>query len=86
MPRSRCGFVVTKRMGGAVERNRARRRVQEAVRLAYPSILPGWDLVFVLRSTLLMNIEFDRIQQTVELLLRRASAWNEQAPDTKLIQ
>ncbi len=83
---TRCGFVVTKRMGGAVERNRARRRVQEAVRLAYPSILPGWDLVFVLRSTLLMNIEFDRIQQTVELLLRRASAWNEQAPDTKLIQ
>lgn len=78
---TRCGFVVTKRMGGAVERNRVRRRVREAVRLAYPSLLVGWDLVFVLRSKALIDMEFDRIQSAIEQLLRRASVWNEQTSD-----
>ncbi len=74
---TRCGFVVTKRIGGAVERNRARRRVREAVRLAYSSIASGWDLVFVLRSATLISNEFGQIQAAVEQLLRRAGAWQE---------
>lgn len=78
---TRCGFVVTKRLGGAVERNRARRRVREAVRLIYPSIASGWDLVFVLRSSALVTIEFERIQTAIEQLLRRAGAWNEAPRD-----
>jgi ribonuclease P protein component len=74
---SRCGFVVGKRVGGAVERNRARRRVREAVRLVYDHIAPGWDLVFVVRSPALVTAEFSQIQATVEQLLRRASLWRE---------
>ena len=72
---SRCGFVVGKRVGKAVDRNRARRRVREAVRLVYGHILPGWDLVFVLRSPDLATIEFGQVQALVEQLLRRAGIW-----------
>jgi ribonuclease P protein component len=72
---SRCGFVVSKRVGKAVERNRARRRVREAVRLIYGQITPGWDLVFVLRSPELATIEFVQVQALVEQLLRRAGVW-----------
>src|SRR5215216_3041286 len=66
---SRCGFVVGKRLGKAVDRNRARRRVREAVRLVYDRIAPGWDLVFVARSPALLTVEFAQIQATVEQLL-----------------
>jgi len=78
---SRCGFVAGKRFGKAVERNRARRRVREAVRLAYDRITPGWDLVFVLRSRELTTIEFAQLQAAVEQLLRRAGVWREPAAD-----
>jgi ribonuclease P protein component len=72
---SRCGFVVSKRVGKAVERNRARRRVREAVRLVYKLIAPGWDLVFILRSRDLAVVEFAHVQTQVEQLLRRAGVW-----------
>lgn len=74
---SRCGFVTGKRIGGAVERNRARRRVREAVRLVYDRIAPGWDLVFVIRSAAVATVAFTEVQAAVEQLLRRAGAWRE---------
>jgi ribonuclease P protein component len=74
---SRCGFVVGKRVGKAVDRNRARRRVREAVRLVYERIVPGWDLVFILRSPDLGTVEFVQVQTLIEQLLRRAGLWCE---------
>lgn len=47
---TRCGFVVSKHIGKAVQRNRAKRRLREAVRLVFDHIAPGVDLVFVIRS------------------------------------
>lgn len=77
---TRCGFVVGKRVGNAVTRNRARRRVREAVRLVYDRILPGWDLVFVVRSPDAGTIAFPQLQAVVEQLLRRAAVWQEPRP------
>jgi ribonuclease P protein component len=79
---SRCGFVVGKRIGKAVERNRARRRVREAVRLVYDRIAPGWDLVFVVRSSAAGTVEFHQLQASVEQLLRRAGLWREPRAST----
>lgn len=69
---SRCGFVVARRLGGAVVRNRIRRRVREAVRLLYPQIAPGWDMVFIARSPALAEIAFPQLQALVQQLLQRA--------------
>ncbi len=74
---SRCGFVVGRRVGTAVVRNRARRRVREAVRLAFPLIRPGFDLVFVIRSGNATGVSFHELQALVETLLREAGLWNE---------
>jgi ribonuclease P protein component len=76
---TRCGFVVGKRVGTAVDRNRARRRVREAVRLVYDCIAPGWDLVFIVRSNAATTVDFTKIQSEVEQLLRRAGVWREPA-------
>jgi len=41
----RLGFTVPRAFGRAVLRNRARRRVREALRLRLPDIGPQWDIV-----------------------------------------
>jgi ribonuclease P protein component len=74
---TRCGFVVGKRVGQAVVRNRAKRRVREAVRLCLPHIISGYDLVFVVRTPDVAMMPFTALQQSVEQLLRRAQLWRD---------
>ena len=45
--RTRVGFSVSKRVGNSVQRNKAKRRMRELLRLS--PLLEGWDLVFVAR-------------------------------------
>ena len=48
----RLGFTATKKIGGAVVRNRAKRRLREAARLTLAAdAAPGWDLVLVARDS-----------------------------------
>jgi ribonuclease P protein component len=48
---ARFGFTASKSLGGAVMRNRARRRLKEAVRLTGPShAKEGYDYVLIARS------------------------------------
>jgi ribonuclease P protein component len=47
----RVGFTVTKKIGGAVVRNRAKRRLREAARLLLPEHgRPGFDYVLIARG------------------------------------
>ena len=47
----RIGFTATKRIGGSVVRNRAKRRLREAARLLAPlHARPGCDYVFIARG------------------------------------
>ena len=50
-PLVRAGFTATRRIGGAVQRNRAKRRLREAARLLLPALAsPGFDYVFIARG------------------------------------
>ena len=42
---SRVGLTVPRSLGGAVERNRLKRRLREAVRKHRAELGPGWDIV-----------------------------------------
>jgi len=48
--RNRVGITVSKKLGSAVVRNRARRRLREVYRLHEAAFTPGWDIVVVARS------------------------------------
>lgn len=76
--KTRCGFVIGKRIGNAVQRNRAKRRVREAVRLMLHHIPPGIDMVFVVRTAEVARIPFSQLQEVVESLLRSIGAWREE--------
>lgn len=48
--RNRVGFTVSVKLGNAVKRNRARRRLREVFRLAGPDLRHGYDIILVARS------------------------------------
>ena len=51
LERSRFGISVKKALGGAVVRNRIRRRIREILRLHQSEIPSGWDIVIHPRSS-----------------------------------
>ncbi len=72
---TRCGFVASQKVGGAVKRNRAKRLLREAVRARQGSLAPGWDLVFAARRPL-ADASLSEAQTAVDQLLKRANVVN----------
>ncbi|MCL5264869.1 MAG: ribonuclease P protein component [Chloroflexi bacterium] len=68
---TRVGFSVSKRIGKAVRRNRARRLIREAVRLRHSDVKQGWDLLFIARKPI-VDADFEQVRAAVDHLLRRA--------------
>lgn len=58
---NRVGITVSKKLGCAVVRNRARRRLRECYRLNEARLRPGFDVVIVARSRCL-NAPFRQLQ------------------------
>ena len=71
---TRVGFTATKKIGNAVARNRAKRRLRAAARLhlaAYPA--PGYDLVLIARDAT-GKCPFPKLLTDFEAALRKAGA------------
>jgi ribonuclease P protein component len=60
----RVGLTAGRILGGAVERNRIRRRMREAVRLHLNELPPCVDVVLHPRKTVL-DIEFARLEREI---------------------
>jgi ribonuclease P protein component len=74
---SRFGFVVSKRLGNAVQRNKVKRRIREATRRRIPSIKSGFDLVIIARRPI-TQATYKEIEQTLEHLLIKADLFTGQ--------
>lgn len=80
---TRVGITASRRVGGAVDRNRARRRISEALRLRYDRIESGWDLVFIVRRPA-TGAAFEALAGAVETLLARAGLLAGELPCARL--
>jgi ribonuclease P protein component len=67
----RVGISAGKRVGNAVTRNRAKRRVREAVRACYAELPVGWDVVLVVRPAA-ASADYRTLAEAVRSLFRRA--------------
>lgn len=73
LPYNRLGITATKKIGNAVERNRARRIIKEAYRLLEPEMIIGYDIVIVARKKT-VSAKMQHVKQSLEnaLINRKA--------------
>jgi ribonuclease P protein component len=69
LPHNRYGFVVSKRLGKAVARNRLKRRLREGLRPL--AVQPGRDLVFLARAPA-AAVTYEQLREALVDLLSRA--------------
>lgn len=68
----RIGFTCSKKIGNAVARNRAKRRLREVARLTLPGLaLPGWDYVLVGRPEATIARPFTDLCDDLDRALRK---------------
>jgi ribonuclease P protein component len=68
---SRVGLSTPRSLGGAVQRNRVRRRLREILRRRLDEIGPGWDLLIIARPAA-GPATFADLGDAVDALLRRS--------------
>jgi len=78
----RIGFTVGRVLGGAVERNRIKRRLREAARFTWPEVCIPVDVVINPRKSVL-NIEFSELCNEVSRALGVIRTWVERMPGRK---
>ena len=67
---TRFGLSTGRKLGGAVARNRVRRRLREALRVMAPSFQPGWDVLIIARPAI-VDADHQALVGALRRLLQR---------------
>lgn len=68
---TRIGFSTPRSLGGAVERNRVRRRLRELCRERYGQLETGWDLLVIARPAA-AQATYAELREALANVLRRS--------------
>jgi ribonuclease P protein component len=68
---TRIGLATPRTLGGAVQRNRVRRRLRELVRTRLERIGPGWDLLLIARPAA-GDASHAELAEAIDALLARS--------------
>lgn len=75
---NRYGFITSKRLGNAVQRNRTRRLLRESIRPLDETLKSGYDVVVVAREQI-VGESYQTVYQGLVNTLRRASLLTQEA-------
>jgi ribonuclease P protein component len=67
---TRFGLSTGRKLGGAVVRNRVRRRLREVLRAMAPSFQPGWDVLIIARPAI-VDSDHEALVGALRRLLQR---------------
>ena len=71
----RVGFTCSKKVGNAVARNRAKRRLREIARLVLPILgLPGYDYVLIGRASVTGSLDFEAMKKELVDALQKLNS------------
>lgn len=71
---NRLGITAGKKVGGAVQRNRAKRRIRESFRLFQDRLKQGYDFCIVAR-TYTVNAPYKKLTEDFECAARKLGVW-----------
>lgn len=68
---NRYGFIITKRLGKAVVRNRLRRQLREIVRTFHSQLRTGYDIILIARPPA-VEMTYWQLQEATGAVMQRA--------------
>lgn len=68
---NRFGIVASKKLGNAVMRNRARRRIRAIAGGSVKRLQPGYDIVIIARQSM-ARADYDRLEKDFYTVMKRA--------------
>ena len=74
----RIGFSVSKRIGNAVQRNRAKRRMRACITPMLAHLKGGCNLIVIAKPEVL-DAPFPQLSSQMESLLKRCGVWAEES-------
>lgn len=80
---NRVGITVSKKLGGAVVRNRVRRRFRAVYRLHEDRFSAGWDIVVVARSRAI-GASFEKLTESYLSLAKKAGLLLPEQPEAEV--
>lgn len=72
----RIGLITSRKVGSAVERNLAKRRLREIFRTNKHKLTPGLDIVFILKPKIKL-IGYSELKKTVLDCLKKVNCYND---------